>query len=254
MKRVLFSMTAVLLIGAIFAGTAAAQAGNIEPYVIQPGDTLSSIAVDYCTTWQDIYRYNAGTIGSDPNALRTGTTIYVIDRCQPNTVYDRGPSLHAMGTVNGNMYTVAAGDTLYSIGQRFGLNYLVIMAANGLTSTSVVVPGSQLVIPGLNVNYTQPSVTITVPKEGAVFYYPLFVQGTGQGLYENNVVVRLLDANGYLIASQATTMQTSTVGGPGIWQVSFPNAFVQGNTTGRIEAFNPETGATDVTYVYFAGY
>ena len=36
-------------------------------------------------------------------------------------VYDRGPREHAMGTVSGSYYTVAAGDTFYSIGLRFGL-------------------------------------------------------------------------------------------------------------------------------------
>lgn len=255
-KRLLISLLAVLIISALFAGTAAAQEGYLdpEPYRIQPGDTLSSIAADFCTTWQDVYRYNAGYIGDNPAALTPGTLIFVIDRCDPNTVYDRGPSAHAMGTVNGNLYTVAAGDTLYSIGQRFGLNFQVIMDANGLTSTSVMLPGSTLVIPGLNVGHVEPSISITVPTEGSVFFYPLNIQGTGQGLHENNVFVRLLDANGNLIGNQATTMQSSTVGGPGTWQASFPGVFVQANTTGRIEAFNPETGASDTTYVYFAGY
>ncbi|MDX1418152.1 MAG: LysM peptidoglycan-binding domain-containing protein [Candidatus Promineifilaceae bacterium] len=256
MKRVLISLTAVLVIGLFFAGTAAAQEGYLdpEPYRIQPGDTLSSIAQEFCTTWQDIYRYNAGIIGTDPNALNPGTLIYVIDRCDPNTVHDRGPSTHAQGTVNGNVYTVAAGDTLYSIGRRFGLNYQVIMDANGLDSTSVVVPGSQLIIPGLNVGHAPPSITITSPPSGSTFLRPFTVQGTGQSLHENNVVVSMYDAGGNLISQQATVMQSSEVGGAGTWQVSFPGIIVQANSTGRIEAFNPETGAADETYVFIPGY
>lgn len=256
MKRTLLTVAAVLLMTLFFAGSAAAQSGSLdpEPYRIQPGDTLGSIAADFCTTWQDVYRYNAGYIGDDPGALTTGTLIFVIDRCDANTVYDRGPSTYASGTLSGNTYTVAAGDTLYSIGRRFGLNHQTIMDANGLSSTAVIYPGSQLVIPGLNVGFPQPSLTISSPMSGAFYLRPYVVQGTGQSLPENNVVVRLLDASGNLMGQQTTVMQSPTVGGAGTWQVSFPNVFALANTTGRIEAFNPETGATAETYVYFAGY
>jgi LysM repeat protein len=256
MKRAVLVLTLVLLLGALFAGSAAAQSGYLEPvpYRIQPGDTLSSIARDFCTTWQDVYRYNAGTIGDDPNALNVGTLIYVIDRCSANTVYDRGARIHAMGPVNGSIYTIVAGDTLYSVGQRFGLNYQTIMDANGLDNTAVLNPGHQLFIPGLNAVSVQPSIAITSPANGAYYLRPYVVQGTGVGLYENNVVVRLLDANGSLIRQQATVMQTASVGGYGTWQVSFPGVIRPANSTGRIEAFNPETGVTAVTYVLFAGY
>jgi len=256
MKRVLISLTAVLIIGALFVGSAAAQTEPLAPeaYYIQPGDTLSSIASDFCTTWQDIFRYNAGIIGDDPNNLDTGTLIFVIDRCDPNTVYDRGPSFYASGTVNGNIYTVAAGNTLYSIGKRFGLNYQTIMDANGLDNTSVMVPGSQLIIPGLNVGHAPPSISIIVPPSGSVLLRPFTVQGTGQSLNENNVVVSMYDANGNLIAQKATVMQSSEVGGAGTWQVDFAGIIVQPNSTGRIEAFNPETGAADDTYVFIPGY
>ena len=256
MKRTLLTIAAVLLMTFVLAGSAAAQSGYLdpEPYRVQPGDTLASIALDFCTTWQDVYRYNAGYIGDNPSALSPGTLIYVIDRCDDNTVHDRGPRVHASGTVNGSIYTVAAGDTLYSIGQRFGLNHQVIMDANGMDSTAVIVPGSQLVIPGLNIGHPPPSISITSPTSSVFYLRPYVVQGTGQSLHENNVVVRLLDANGNLMGQQATVMQSSTVGGSGTWQVSFPNVLAQANTTGRVEAFNPETGATAETYVYFAGY
>jgi LysM repeat protein len=256
MKRTLLTIPAVLLMIFIFAGSAVAQSGYLdpEPYRVQLGDTLATIALEFCTTWQDVYRYNAGYIGDNPNALTPGTLIYDIDRCDANTVHDRGPRFHASGTLNGSIYTVAAGDTLYSIGQRFGLNHQLIMDANSPDSTSVIIPGSQLVIPGLNVGHPPPSISITSPTSSTYYLRPYIVQGTGQSLHENNVVVRLLDANGNLMGQQTTVMQSSTVGGAGTWQVSFPNVFGLANTIGRIEAFNPETGATAETYVYFAGY
>ena len=80
MKRLLLVATIVLLLGVIFVGGAAAQNLNPEPYYVQSGDTLSSIAFEYCTVWQDIYRFNADVIGNDPNRIEPGTLIYVVDR------------------------------------------------------------------------------------------------------------------------------------------------------------------------------
>ena len=256
MKRPILILTFILTLGAIFAGSAAAQTLDPEPYRIQPGDTLSSIARQFCTTWQDVYRYNAGYIGDDPHALRVGTQIYVIDRCTQNSVYDRGPRTHATGVVNGAYYTIAAGDTLYSIGQRFGLNYKIIMEANGLDSTAIMNPGQQLFIPGLNVGHLPPAVTITSPPDRAYYHAPYVATGTGQGLHEGNVVVRLLDGNGNQMAQQATVLQAqdAAIGGFGTWQVVFYNIYGQPNSNGSIEAFSPETGATDVVYFLFSGY
>lgn len=256
MKRILLVATILLLLGVLFVGSAAAQTLDPEPYRIQPGDTLSSIARQYCTTWQDIYRFNAGYIGDDPNALEVGTQIYVIDRCDQNDVYDRGPRPHAMGTVSGQYYTIAAGDTLYSVGQRFGLNYKIIMLANGLNNTAVMTPGQQLLIPGLNVGHVPSAVTINSPQDGDIYRLPYVATGTGQGLVEGNVVVRLLDGNGYLMAQQQTVLQGADVGtgGFGTWQVTFYNVVGQPKSNGSIEAFSPETGATDVVYFLFSGY
>ena len=75
---------------------------------------------------------NAAVIGPDPNVLKPGTVLYVPEplRDPPSNcaVYDHGPSMYANGTVSGNVYTVAAGDTWYSVGVRFGLPWETISA------------------------------------------------------------------------------------------------------------------------------
>ena len=58
---------------------------------------------------------------------------------------DSGPRQYANGTYQAPYYTVAAGDTLYSISQRFGVSVDQIKAANGLSSNNIYT-GQQLLI------------------------------------------------------------------------------------------------------------
>jgi LysM repeat protein len=263
-------LTFVLLIALAFAavqGTARPVAAQIIPtveYRIQEGDTLAKIARRFCTTWQEVFEFNKGYIGDSPNDLRPGTLIYVIDRCgsrppttSPDGVYDRGPRLYANGTVLGNVYTVARGDTLYSIGQRFGVSVEDLQETNGLTGSKVK-GGQRLIIPGLAQQpprAKQPNITITSPLPGSYLDGPYVASGTGQGLPEGNVVVRLLDGNGDVMAQQATVLQGENVGigGPGVWSVRFDNVYGQPQSNGAIEAFNPETGVSAAVSIWFTG-
>lgn len=46
-------------------------------YVVKSGDTLSSIARKYNTTWQAIYEKNKSVIGSNPNLIRVGQKLEI---------------------------------------------------------------------------------------------------------------------------------------------------------------------------------
>jgi LysM repeat protein len=46
-------------------------------YVVQPGDTLSSIAAGYDATWQQIYDANRATIGPDPDLIQAGQQLTI---------------------------------------------------------------------------------------------------------------------------------------------------------------------------------
>jgi LysM repeat protein len=61
-------------------------------------------------------------------------------------VINSGPRANAIGAVVGNVYTIAPGDTFYSIGLRFGLPWQDIAASN---NTNQVIAGQQLIIPEL---------------------------------------------------------------------------------------------------------
>lgn len=253
MKRQHVPSLAVLLValafmtvaGLVLAPTASAQTVPVVEYRIQPGDSLAKIAAQYCTTWEEVYQMNAGIIGSDPNVLVPGTLIYVPNRCASTPpscssgVYDHGPSMYANGTVSGNVYTVAAGDTWYSIGVRFGMPWESISSANG---GGGVYPGRQLIIPGLCGQPPAQSayVTITNPQPGAMLPNTFTVSGTGAGLPEGNVVVTALDSYGYILAQTATTLQGANVGvgGAGTWSTSL-TVNVGDVTPGAIHATSP---------------
>ncbi|HID53848.1 MAG TPA: LysM peptidoglycan-binding domain-containing protein, partial [Anaerolineae bacterium] len=64
----------------------------------------------------------------------------------PGSGIDSGPRQYANGTYQAPYYTVAGGDTLYSIGLRFGLTVDQIIAANPAAASGIY-PGQQLFIP-----------------------------------------------------------------------------------------------------------
>jgi hypothetical protein len=64
------------------------------------------------------------------------------------------------------------------------------------------------------------------------------VSGTGSNLFENNVVVRAYDQSGTVLAEQATTLDTDTIGGSGAWSVALTVQAELG-TPGHITAFSP---------------
>ena len=242
MKLRTFVLLAVLLVVVLLAPAASAQTTTTVPYVIQPGDTLSKIANQYCTTWEEVYSLNAGIIGPNPDVLIPGTLIYVPNRCTTSGsgVYDHGPSMYANGTVTGNVYTVAPGDTWYSIGVRFGLPWEQISAANGGGN---LYPGRQLIIPGLSSvppPTQQPYIRINNPQAGANLPATFTVSGTGAGLPEGNVVVTAKDSAGRVLAQQATTLQGANVGvgGEGTWSTTM-TVYTGNYMTGAIEATSP---------------
>ncbi len=195
-------------------------------------------------------------------------------------IFDRGPRPHAMGTVWGNLYYVVRGDTLFSIGLRFGLPWPVIAHANGIAFPPSTQAGSCLVIPGLGSpppvpwppppprptplppppptppTPVSPAIRIDIPAPGAILPPTFTVSGWGRGLYEGNVVVRVFDANRVLLAERATVLQGPNVatGGEGVWSVQITVSTSPG-MPGLIEAFSPQptpAGAT-VRVVFGSG-
>ena len=139
---------------------------------------------------------------------------------------------------------------------------LGIAAASGVFSgkqptpvpTTAPLPTSE---PGKPV---KPDMTIQQPTSGAVLDITksVTVKGEGQGLFEGNVVVQAVDANGAVLAETAATLQGKDVGagGKGSWSADLNLQDVTPGTPGKIVTFStdPKTGGSvaetdvDVTY------
>ena len=67
------------------------------------------------------------------------------------------PAQPAPPAVDTNLYTVVSGDTVGSIAARFGVNMNEMLAANGLSGYSVIVPGQVLKLTGPAVPLIEPA-------------------------------------------------------------------------------------------------
>jgi LysM repeat protein len=144
---------AVLAVNLAFSVRVANAQTTYATYTVQRGDTLGKIAAKYCTTWTVIYNLNRNVI-YNPNVIYPGMVLTVPLNCSspdgggpvPGTCVDYGPILHASGTYSAPYYTVYWGDTLFSIGRRFGTPWQNISYANGL-AYPYIYAGQRLTIP-----------------------------------------------------------------------------------------------------------
>lgn len=239
MKRTL--TTLVISVVMLLLTALPAFAVDYVTIVVQQGDTLSKIATRYCTTWQEIYQINKESIGDNPDVLFAGTVLTVPNRCSAGSrpdsegVYDRGPSTHASGTISNGVYTVAWGDTLFSIGQRFAVTLDNLRAANGFAEDQArIYAGTRLVIPGLGA-------TGTSTPAGRTFNY-------GECFIQVNVGATMVDAPGgrtltVLGPGRYTALRVSRIGDTTWYQLEHIL-----DTTGWIVNAN-EGGMQELTFI-----
>jgi len=131
------------------AAAPAGQPAGPRTYVVQPGDTLSSIALRYygnASLWNVIYNANVGVIGGNPGLIFAGQQLTIPTVANPTTP----PPQTGAGP---GIYTVRSGDTLSGIALfAYGNANLwdVIYNANrGLIggNYNLIFPGQQLTIP-----------------------------------------------------------------------------------------------------------
>ena len=80
-------------------------------------------------------------------SLSLGTPAKQTNSTVATTVSTKSVSNTAKATANG-YYTVKAGDTLYRIAYNHGISLTTLLSINGLSETSTIRPGQQLVVSG----------------------------------------------------------------------------------------------------------
>lgn len=189
---ILLFAVAIMVASLGFTASNAVAQTNYITHVVQTGDTLGKIAYRYCTTWKVIYDINRDTIGKDPNFIEPGMALTIPANCDKggtisppqSGVYDRGPISHATGVYRAPYYTVAWGDTLSSIGQRFGVPWQDIATANGIKG-SLIYAGQTLLIPDESSGTTPPP-----PEQGPaerVYFQPGATSASRSGIINQGV-------------------------------------------------------------------
>src|SRR5690348_10680002 len=107
-------------------GTAAAASPS---YVVKPGDTLFRIALNFGVSMDAIRAAN----GFTGDRIYSGQNLIIPDGSAP-----AAPPPDNGGSTGGSViHVVQPGETLFSIGLKYGLVWTKIQAANGLAGTTV---------------------------------------------------------------------------------------------------------------------
>ena len=120
---------------------AAAQEATPTIYVIQPGDTLSSIALRYGLTTGELAAANSVI---NPNLIYVGQKLIVPTVSEAAT--PATPTSKTATVVN-RLHIVQAGETLFGIALNYGTTVRSLIDANQLDRAGLIVPGQQLIIP-----------------------------------------------------------------------------------------------------------
>lgn len=123
--------------------------------IVQPGDTLESLASTYNTTIKALKRANCLT----GNTIYPGSLIYVPGTLPPTAI----PCGPPPGWV---YYVVQPGDTLYSLGRAYGVSVFALQQANCMGNLTTIRVGQRLYVPNVTPAFTptftpRPSATPT---------------------------------------------------------------------------------------------
>ncbi len=101
---------------------------SVVTYTVKSGDTLSSIASKYGTTYQKLAQYNNI---SNPNIISVGQVIKI-------------PNNNANNKVQVEYYTVKSGDSLSSIAKKYGTTVNNLVALNNIKNANLIYVNQKL--------------------------------------------------------------------------------------------------------------
>jgi len=116
-------------------------------YIVQAGDTLSLIAEKYQVDWEEIAAANNLEA---PYSIAVGQKLIIpgiTEGIKKEEAKEKDAPAEEKPVTGGKTYTVEAGDTLALIGEKLGVDWKEIAAANDLTEPYEIYIGQKLVIP-----------------------------------------------------------------------------------------------------------
>lgn len=130
-------------------------------YTVVAGDTVSGIAARFGLSTASVLALN----GLSWKSLIFPRQVLRLSAAAPATKSgSTAPASTPTSTpTSGTRYTIVRGDTVTSIAHRFGVSISAVLAANGLSASSIIYAGRTLVIPGKTTASTPPS---TAPAQG----------------------------------------------------------------------------------------
>lgn len=119
------------------AGTPSQVTGySDQRHIVEPGDTLSSIANRYGVPLTELASANGL---ANPNLVVAGQSL---------TIPGGGPSVSASAAPAAVTHIVQPGETLAAIALRYGVSQSAIIEANGIANPNIIVEGRALSVPG----------------------------------------------------------------------------------------------------------
>lgn len=113
-------------------------------YVVQPGDTVASIAARHGLSTVDVLTWNG--LGWR-TVIYPGQTLTLAASAAPAPAAALAPAPAAAPAAS-TTHTVVAGDTVYAIAQQHATSVDAVLSANGLSRDSIIYPGQSLVVSG----------------------------------------------------------------------------------------------------------
>jgi len=114
-------------------GAIGADTSSAVTHIVQPGETLNSIAVDYGVDPAALASANNLT---NRNLVRVGQVLVIPGITEREAIEARG-----------TRHTVQTGESLSQIAQRYGVTVEQILAVNGLDDPNTIIVGQELLIP-----------------------------------------------------------------------------------------------------------
>lgn len=134
--------------------TRAVAATPPASYVVQPGDTVSSIASRFGLRTVDVLTRNGLTWRS---VIYPGQRLALAGAAA--AVTPKAPPAAPVGRI----HVVVAGDTVFAIAKKYGTSVDAVLAANGLSRASVIFPGQKLALSGAPAAATVTTAPATPP-------------------------------------------------------------------------------------------